>query len=124
MLRRCYNPTYPSYRFYGARGVTVCAIWRASFDAFIAVPPVGIGPRPSLAHRLSRREDLGDYGPDNCEWKIFNYKGGRDVRDSHGSVSEYVRGCRCAACRNARLQYDRARPKRKKAPQLSLRGLS
>lgn len=27
MLRRCYDPTYSKYRWYGERGVTVCERW-------------------------------------------------------------------------------------------------
>lgn len=35
MLDRCYNKNCESYRFYGARGVTVCEEWRHDPKAFI-----------------------------------------------------------------------------------------
>lgn len=35
MLLRCYDPTVKSYKAYGAKGVTVCSEWLASFDAYM-----------------------------------------------------------------------------------------
>jgi hypothetical protein len=32
MIQRCYNPKYPSWRDYGARGITVCERWMATAD--------------------------------------------------------------------------------------------
>ncbi|AGB62742.1 hypothetical protein [Bacillus phage phiAGATE] len=34
MNQRCYNPKHQSYRFYGAKGVTVCDDWR-TLDGFL-----------------------------------------------------------------------------------------
>ena len=34
MRRRCYSETRADYKFYGARGVTICAEWRNDFKAF------------------------------------------------------------------------------------------
>lgn len=34
MINRCYNPLNQSYKYYGAKGVTVCQEWRESYEAF------------------------------------------------------------------------------------------
>jgi len=35
MLSRCYDTTVPSYKNYGAKGITVCDEWRNSLTAFV-----------------------------------------------------------------------------------------
>ena len=34
MIQRCYNKQHPKYRFYGAKGVSVCKSWRDNYDNF------------------------------------------------------------------------------------------
>jgi hypothetical protein len=62
MLDRCSNPKHESFRYYGAKGVTVCDRWR-SFENFIA----DMGPRPSPRHSLERPHG-GDYTPGRVIW--------------------------------------------------------
>ena len=45
MVARCHHSRNKSYRFYGARGITVCEAWREDFAAFLA--DVGVRPSPS-----------------------------------------------------------------------------
>jgi len=51
MLQRCRDPRHNSFRYYGARGISVCARW----------------PRPSKAHSLERPNG-GDYEPSRVIW--------------------------------------------------------
>ncbi len=35
MIRRCYNPKSANYKFYGAKGVSVCDEWKNNYESFI-----------------------------------------------------------------------------------------
>jgi lambda repressor-like predicted transcriptional regulator len=64
MKARCHNPNVKSYQEYGARGVSVCQRWRASFAAFLE----DMGEKPSPQHTLDRRENTKGYEPGNVRW--------------------------------------------------------
>lgn len=63
MISRCENPNTPNYKEYGALGVTICARWRDSFEAFLA----DMGERPPRMSLDRIKNDLG-YEPGNCRW--------------------------------------------------------
>lgn len=62
MRRRCNDPSFDSYRFYGARGVAVCARWQR-FENFLA----DMGDAPT-SMSLDRKDTHGNYDPTNCQW--------------------------------------------------------
>lgn len=63
MINRCERHEDKSYPRYGGRGISVCERWH-SFENFA----VDMGPRPSPAHQVERRENNGNYEPSNCKW--------------------------------------------------------
>jgi hypothetical protein len=62
MLDRCYQPSTKGFKFYGAKGVTVCEQWKA-FPAFLA----DMGERPE-GRTLDRINPFANYEPWNCRW--------------------------------------------------------
>lgn len=68
MIDRCHNPRCPAYKWYGARGVSVCDEWRGSFDAYMAY----VGDRPTPKHSLDRIDVNGNYEPGNVRWATWS----------------------------------------------------
>lgn len=67
MIDRCTNARAHNYRWYGATGISVCARWLESFDAFVE----DVSPRPSMAHTLDRYPNKhGNYEPGNVRWAL------------------------------------------------------
>lgn len=84
MQTRCYNPRNRAYASYGARGITICERWRASFENFLT----DIGPRPSSSHSIERVDNDGNYAPENCKWATREEQG----RNKRNNVKVFVDG--------------------------------
>lgn len=64
MKQRCYDPRAKQFEDWGGRGIQVCDRWRNSFENFLA--DMGEIPQPRL--QLDRKDNNGNYEPDNCQW--------------------------------------------------------
>ena len=63
---QCLSPSHSLYSFYGARGITICARWADSVEAFIE----DVGLRPSPEYELRRNDPLGNFEPGKCGWVL------------------------------------------------------
>lgn len=77
MIRRCHNKKDPAYKYYGARGISVCGEWRKSFSNFIK----DMGRRPAHLKSIERRNNNGNYEPDNCKWATPKEQGNNSRRN-------------------------------------------
>ncbi len=86
MRERCI-PGSKDARSYGDRGICVCERWQ-KYENFIA----DMGPRPSQLHTIERKNNDGNYEPDNCKWlhqseQQFNQRRSRRIMFNGALVS-------------------------------------
>lgn len=63
MMARCYRPSTSGYKYYGAKGITVCKRWH-TYKNFL----LDMGERPSPAYSIERKNPTRGYMPSNCVW--------------------------------------------------------
>lgn len=80
MKTRCTNQNHIHYKNYGGRGITVCDEWVDTFEQFVR----DMGDRPE-GYTLDRRNNNGNYTPDNCRWATIleQNRNRRNSRSNH-----------------------------------------
>jgi hypothetical protein len=64
MIQRCYNSKCPTYKWYGARGITVCNEWRD----YLIFKDWAFSNGYSDELSIDRINVNGNYEPNNCKW--------------------------------------------------------
>lgn len=78
IVQRCYNPNTHNYRWYGAKGITVCDEWR-HFKVFKEWA-LSSGFKPGLS--IERIDNNKGYCPENCKLIPLNEQG-KNKSDNH-----------------------------------------
>ena len=81
--QRCHNPSNEKFKWYGARGISVCDEWRNDFVAFYK----HIGPRPA-GFELDRINNDAGYEPGNVRWASKT----ENVRNRRNTVKVLYKG--------------------------------
>lgn len=65
MIRRCYVPEEPAYKYYGERGIAICDEWKNDRTKFFEWA-LNNGYKDDLT--IDRINVHGNYEPSNCRW--------------------------------------------------------
>ena len=105
---RVSNPSCQKFPRYGGRGITMCAEWLNSFDAFYA----DMGRKPSAKHSVGRIDNDRGYCKENCRWES-SLEQARERSDNVYVVVGEVTMILKDACRVANINYKQASRKLK-----------
>jgi hypothetical protein len=78
MRNRCNNPASRGYRWYGAKGITVCLLWRNYIPFREWAIANGFVPGMSI----DRKDSTKPYEPDNCQW-VTKSQNSKTMRETY-----------------------------------------
>jgi len=84
--KRCYSVGCKSYVDYGARGISVCELWKESYQNFKEWA-ISNGYEEHLL--IDRRDNDGNYEPSNCRWVTKNTQARNTRRIMSTNTSGY-----------------------------------
>lgn len=79
MKRRCYDIKHKSYKYYGAKGITVCPEWINSFEKFLE----DMG-KVTEGYSLDRIDGTKGYYKENCRWATI-----KQQNDNRKNASDF-----------------------------------
>lgn len=86
MKSRCANKSNAAYKYYGGRGIRVCAEWVNSYESF-SMWAKRSGYRDGL--ELDRVNNNGNYCPSNCQWATRRQQMANTRKRCDGITSKY-----------------------------------
>lgn len=104
MRQRCNNPVGHNFKYYGGRGIKVCARWD-NFENFLS----DMGQRPH-GMSIDRIDCNGDYEPSNCRW-VGVLEQQRNKRSNRNVTIGGVTMCLTAWCEKANVDYHKVHKK-------------
>ena len=89
MKRRCYCPNNKNYKYYGARGITVCEEWLNDYNSFKQwALKNGYNENAKRGMcTLDRIDNNGNYEPSNCR---FTTQSIQNMSMRHKNTSGYI----------------------------------
>lgn len=64
MKERCLDVNHPTFKKYGAKGISIHPPWIESVEAFV----MDMGLPPTEKHEVDRKNNKLGYTPENCKW--------------------------------------------------------
>lgn len=107
MKRRCYDPKFPEFRNYGAKGITMCDEWRNSPKAYVDWCMTN-GWKPGLT--VDRIDNSKGYGPDNCRIVDKFVQANNKSNNKYFTIENETHAL-AEWCRSLDLVYDNVRNK-------------